>query len=90
MADELTVACPSCGRQVDNVQAHEGYSCANWINELDDKGYAYYRDYQISFAFYGSGFEWVHKDFDGPEDNRAGHSHSVQGCCMDIDEREDF
>ena len=99
---EETVACPSCGRQVDNPLAHEGYSCANWPTDEDcDKvflnpgpdhytTYVEYRDYQIGYALVGSGFEWVHKDYDGPEDSRAGTSHSVQGCCMDIDEKEDL
>ena len=88
MAGDETVACPACGRQVDNAEAHEGYSCANWVDELDDKGYAYYRDYVISAGYMG--FQWVHKDYDGPEDTRGGHSHSILGCCTDIDEQEDF
>lgn len=87
-----TVACPSCGQQVDNPLAHEGYSCASWPNEVDAAGYAYYRDYTIcrSEGFTPLDWEWVHKDYDGHEDNRAGHAYSIHSCCMSIDEMEDF
>lgn len=33
------------------------------------------------------GWEFVHKDYDGPEDGRCGHTNSLQEAKDEIDER---
>ncbi len=54
---------------------------------------ARYRDYiiyQSDAPIASCAFEFVHKDFDGPEeDNRYGHAASVFHAVVEIDERLD-
>ena len=92
--------CPVCQWPVDNPKAHEGYNCAEWPSQQecaavfgDPRRDRYeaevtYKDFKIGRPLSHHGYEWVHKDYDGPEDNRAGHSYSLVGCFMDIDERD--
>lgn len=48
-----------------------------------------YKDFVISRSWGapGSIWEYVHKDYDGPEDNRCGHAGSIEEAKTDIDER---
>jgi hypothetical protein len=50
-----------------------------------------YRDFEISHApppgyAPDSDWQWVHKDYDGPEDNRAGHAESLEACKTAVDD----
>lgn len=53
----------------------------------------WYRGYRIFNADYvpmpDARFSYVHDDYDGPEDGRAGYGGSVADCIAEIDERED-
>ena len=44
-----------------------------------------YRDFGIS-AHDFMGMQYVHKDYDGPEDSRAGIEETEEGCRTQIDE----
>lgn len=80
--------CPTCGRTVPGVFEHVDVDCENW----PDRGEALphmYRDYEVSVAEYCPGFQYVHKDYDGPEDNRGGHEVRLDLIYRAIDERED-
>lgn len=44
-----------------------------------------YRDFDIDEGYPGT-FQYVHKDYDGPEDNRAGWAWTVAECKAEIDE----
>jgi hypothetical protein len=46
-----------------------------------------YRDYIIQpHSYFGGHFEFVHKEYDGPEDRRIGHGSTVQDCKQQIDD----
>lgn len=45
-----------------------------------------YRDFIIYLGDW-MGWEYQHQDYDGPEDNRAGHARTLQDAKDDIDER---
>lgn len=83
--------CPTCGRTVPTVFEHVDADCHNWPGR-DVKPYGQgsieYRDYAISNAWIG-GFQYVHNDYDGPEDNRAGHERTLEDCYRAIDESYD-
>lgn len=44
-----------------------------------------YRDFDIDEGYPGT-YQYVHKDYDGPEDNRAGWAWTVAECKAEIDE----
>lgn len=44
-----------------------------------------YRDFDIDEGYPGT-YQYVHKDYDGPEDNRAGWARTVAECKDEIDE----
>lgn len=50
--------------------------------------YIEYRGYIVEPHWF-FGWQYVHKDYDGPEDNRAGHENTYEDCLVAIDERED-
>lgn len=47
-----------------------------------------YRDYEIYRESGFAGYDWsyIHKDFDGEEDNRSGRAKSFLDCILEIDE----
>lgn len=45
-----------------------------------------YRDYTISPS-YSLGYEFFHKDYDGPEDFRCGHEKTLEEVLASIDEQ---
>lgn len=47
-----------------------------------------YRDYTIKRGEYTK-FEFVHNEYDGPEDNRLGTGNSIEDCKEQIDEKYD-
>ena len=49
-----------------------------------------YRNYHVSPDWCGFGFwEYAHKDYDGPEDNRSGVSRHLMDALLQIDQMED-
>ncbi len=44
-----------------------------------------YRDFNINPGLY-TGYSYVHKDYDGPEDRRAGNENTEQDCKNAVDE----
>lgn len=86
-----TQPCNMCGRPVASFFDHVDVDCLNWPAP-DVKPYGEgsieYRDYAISNAWIG-GFQYVHNDYDGPEDNRAGHEATLEDCYRAIDESYD-
>jgi len=83
--------CPTCGREVPSIFEHVDVDCHNWPDR-DVKPYGEgsieYRDYAIS-NHWAAGFQYVHNDYDGPEDNRAGTEPTLEGCYRAIDEALD-
>lgn len=75
-----------CGRLVDSFFDHVDVDCMNWPTPDDEVANAEtpYRDFIVSVAHVG--YEWVHKDYDGPEDSRAGHGKNREECYRAIDE----
>lgn len=59
---------------------------APWGKErVDYRGYEVYR----VNGFAGYNWEYIHKDYDGPEDNRFGHCRNFAECLDEIDEELD-
>lgn len=83
--------CPTCGRLVPTIFEHVDVSCENWPDR-DVKPYGEgsieYRGYAVSNSWH-SGFDYVHNDYDGPEDGRCGNESTLEACYRAIDERED-
>jgi hypothetical protein len=44
-----------------------------------------YRDFDIDEGYPGT-YQYVHKDYDGPEDSRAGWAFTVAECKAEVDE----
>lgn len=80
--------CPTCGRVVPSIFEHVDADCHNWPDR-DATFPVVYRDYEVDHHFVGMGFQYVHKDYDGPEDNRAGTENSAEDCFRAIDEALD-
>lgn len=49
----------------------------------------WYKDYRIHLDDNPFGWAFVHKDYDEPEDKRAGYGKSEQDCKDQIDELEE-
>lgn len=79
--------CPTCGREVPNVFEHVDAECQNWPDRSEAVPHKY-RGYDIETHF-AMGYQYVHEDYDGPEDSRCGTEKSVELCYRSIDERED-
>lgn len=83
--------CPTCGREVASFFDHIDASCDEWPDR-DVKPYGEgsieYKGFAISNAWIG-GFQYVHNDYDGPEDNRHGHEATLEDCYRAIDEWHD-
>ena len=77
--------CPTCGRRVPNIFEHVDVECQNWPDPSEDNKSCTYRDFEIEESV-GMGWQWVHKDYDGPEDNRAGTEMTFVGCLRAVDE----
>lgn len=76
--------CPTCGRTVPTIFEHVDADCHNW----PDRGETFpvvYRDFEVDRHDW-AGFQYVHKDYDGPEDNRAGTERTAEDCYWSIDE----
>ena len=43
-----------------------------------------YRGFNIDAAYIG--WQWVHPEYDGPEDRRCGHARTIAECHQDIDD----
>jgi hypothetical protein len=53
------------------------------------ESYRGYFIYPAEYAVPDSRFQYVHKDYDGPEDNRFGYGATVEECKAEIDDLED-
>lgn len=87
----MTQRCNMCGRPVASFFDHVDVDCLNWPDpdvKPFGEGSIEYRDYAISNAWIG-GFQYVHNDYDGPEDNRHGHEKTLEDCYRAIDESYD-
>jgi hypothetical protein len=80
-----TTNCPTCGRIVSNIFEHVDMECQNWPDREEDNSCVTYRDFSIEPHDH-AGWQWVHTDYDGPEDNRAGTETTWVGCLRAIDE----
>jgi len=54
-----------------------------------DEGTLIYHEYEISLAYSHCPFkyQYVHTEYDGPEDHRLGYRNSIEECKMEIDEQ---
>lgn len=80
--------CAKCDRLVQHHDEHKDFDCEKWpewnigTRELEYRGYTISRHEWMPY-------QYVHKDYDGPEDNRCGTEQSVVACFMEIDCAED-
>ncbi len=79
--------CPTCGRVVPSIFEHVDANCEDWPDRSEPLPHMY-RDYHVTVGQY-TGYDYVHDDYDGPEDGRAGNEASLELCYRAIDERED-
>lgn len=84
--------CNMCGRPVASFFDHVDVDCLNWPSPDDEGKFGQakrYRDFDVSLnldAPMACAFQWVHKDYDGDEDNRHGSEASYEDCYRAIDE----
>lgn len=60
--------------------------------DFTDKGFKKeYKGYVISMAPLYTRFKWqyVHKEYDGPEDDRLGYCNTIEQCIEEIDEKNE-
>lgn len=78
--------CPTCGRVVPTIFEHVDTDCSRWPDRGEQLPHTY-RGYTVDrgYMFY----EYVHEDYDGPEDNRCGTEASLELCYRSIDEALD-
>lgn len=89
VVDCLPKRCPQCGRDVSDFFDHLDVNCTDWPEEAEG---ATYRDYVIERPMFTMGpiqWQWIHKDYDGPEDSRHGTEATFDDCLRAIDERLD-
>ena len=86
MAD-LPSRCPMCGRSVKSYFDHVASDCMNWP-EKPERGSVTYRSFVVEPNDLMPGYwQYVHVNYDGPEDNRAGTETTFEDCLIAIDER---
>ncbi len=76
--------CCICQRIAYQDDAHAGYDCANWPEQAIGQNEMKYRSFNVSRVYIC--WEWVHEDYDGPEDNRAGTERNLVDCFRAIDD----
>lgn len=79
--------CPTCGRVVPTIFEHVDTDCARWPNKGEQLPLSY-RGYTVDRSDF-MGYDYVHDNYDGPEDRRAGNETSLELCYRAIDELED-
>lgn len=79
--------CIVCDRLEMHPNAHDGYNCKDWPERAIGQTETLYRDFVISHSWIG--WQWVHKDYDGPDDRRAGTERNLVDCFKAIDDWHD-
>jgi hypothetical protein len=75
--------CDKCDRLIRHWNAHDGLDCENWPEWQKGVTKYDYRDFEVTPAYMG--WQWLHKDYDGDEDRRAGHADTPNECFAEID-----
>jgi hypothetical protein len=83
----MMVNCPTCGREVPTLFEHVDVSCGNWPDRGEQLPQSY-RGYGIDAGWF-MGYDYIHDDYDGPEDGRCGNEATLELCYRAIDERLD-
>lgn len=96
MEDRLTTAESHAGHTAQRVVLRFDERSLQSLDDIAKRGPAVmppieYRDFVIVFDPPPIGtrvadWQWSHKDYDGPEDNRLGHSPTLEKAKADIDE----
>lgn len=84
----MSANCPTCGRVVPTIFEHVDVACHNWPDRGSETEGTIYRDFELS-KHWAAGWQFVHVDYDGPEDNRCGTAPTFVDCLREIDERLD-
>lgn len=88
MSNQLPRNCPICGRVVPSYFEHVDAQCEYWPADPVGSESVTYRDFEVSRHF-GEGWQYLHVDYDGPEDGRCGTEKTAEACYRSIDERLD-
>lgn len=82
----MTTNCPTCGRTVADIFEHIDVNCENWPDRGEPLPHMY-RDFEVDTGYMG--YQYLHKDYDGDEDNRCGNEKTLADIYRAIDERLD-
>ncbi len=80
--------CDTCQRLVMAYDEHKDYDCGNWPECPNNGVEVEYREYVICSHSWVA-YQYVHKDYDGPEDSRCGTERTFVNCLMEIDNSYD-
>lgn len=80
--------CNVCGYKVESFFDHIAYDCEDWPEKPNNRETVTYKGYEISRHLDWPGWwQWVHKGYDGPEDQRAGSERTYEDCLVAVEER---